>query len=270
MKTLNGASSSGGLPPNGSPGQLLSVNSSAQPAWESVDLGLTTVNFNDSPYLISTTSVIGRSENTQIDLVQNGNGQYVLTSDNSDTLNLAFKSSTTVEKVTIKAVPATETYTLQLPSKLQLDEGYLKVRANGTSIIEVPKAALYFSTTAQTVTLNTQTTILFPSVTIALADISYNLGTFTVGKDCVAMITVSVPVASVASRKNLFLLKNTSIIRYGETSINDVPASVESLQTSTILNFDAGDTFKVVLISTSSTVTTISGSSLGQIQIYLL
>ena len=269
MKTLNGKSDTG-LPPNGTPGQLLGVDITSQPVWESVDLGLTTVNFNDSPYLTSITTFSGRTETTQINLNQNGDGQYVLTSDNSDTLNLAFKSITTPEKVTVEADPATESYTLRLPAKLEVDEGYLKVRANGSSFIEVPKSALFFSTAAQALAANTQTTILFPSITIALTSITYNLGTFTVAKTCVAMITASIPVASTNSRKNLFILKNTSIIRYGETSINDVPASVESLQTNTILNFDAGDTFRVVMISTSNTTTTISGSSVGHCQIYLL
>ena len=267
MKTLNGSSPSG-IPPNGTPGQFLVVDPAAQPAWQTTDLGLTTVNFNDSPYLVYTTAFIGRSENTQIDVVATGTGPNLLTSDASETLNLAFKSNT--EKVTLKADAASSTYTLQLPPQLPSDTGYLKVRANGTSLISVPLSAQFFSTATQTIPGNTPTTILFPSNLTSIPGVTYLNGTFTLTTNCVCHLASSVPVASVSALKRLYILKNASLVRYGETTINDVPASIESLQTSTILNFSAGDTFRVIILSTNATSTTFNaGVSLGHVQIDL-
>jgi len=267
MKTLNGSSPSG-IPPNGTPGQFLVVDPAAQPVWQTTDLGLTTVNFNDSPYLVYTTAFIGRFENTQIDVVATGTGANLLTSDASETLNLAFKNNT--EKVTVKADNATLTYTLKLPPKLPLNTGYFKVNADGTTFIEVPRSAQYFSTATQTLAAGVPTTLLFPSNPESIPDVTYSLGIFTVGINCVVQIATSIPVASVSARKNLYILKNASLVRYGETSINDTPASIESLQTGAILNFSAGDTFKVVLISANASSTTFSAISLGHVQIYLL
>lgn len=258
--------------PSGSPGQVLYLDISSDPVWQTPpDPGLTEVAFNDSPYLIATTSLIGRVETTQINLVTTGTGPNVLTSNLPETSGLVLYKTPSPEKITLDVESGYSTYTLSLPKTLPSNPGYFVTQPNGKSSFDVLRSGQYYATAIQTIPANGNAVILFPNAVTPLTAITYSAdGTFTLNKNCVAIITTSIPFTSTSARRCVFIQKNTSVVEFGEQCVNDIPGSIESISATTILNFVSGDTFKIRSTTTTATATTFSTGSFAHVQVLLL
>ena len=146
----------------------------------------------------------------------------------------------------------------------------LTLDENLAPIWEPLRAAQYYATGTQSIPTNGNSIILFPNTVTTSPFITYLNGTFTVTKYGVGIITASIPFTSTSARRCVFVQKNETTQEFGEQCVNDIPASVESLSTTAILNFVPGDTFRIRSTTTTATATTFSASTFAHVQILLV